>query len=37
MPPLSTPTTAVLFMIGFFVVMMGIPLLFVRPWHHAQK
>ncbi len=27
MPPLTTPATAVLFMIGFFVVMMGAPLL----------
>jgi hypothetical protein len=37
MPPLTTPTTAVVFMIGFFIVMMGIPLSFVRIGHHAPK
>jgi hypothetical protein len=26
MPPLTTPATAVLFMIAFFAVMMGVPL-----------
>ncbi len=30
MPPLTTPATAVLFMIAFFVVMMGVPLLILR-------
>jgi hypothetical protein len=34
MPPLTTPTTAVLFMIIFFAVMMGIPLLALRLGHH---
>jgi hypothetical protein len=34
MPPLSTPATAVLFMIVFFAVMMGIPLLALRLGHH---
>jgi uncharacterized membrane protein len=33
MPPLTTPATAILFMIGFFVVMTGIPLLFARQKH----
>ena len=40
MPPLTTPATAILFMVGFFVVMMGIPLLFVRRIHlvhHVPK
>jgi len=37
MPPLTTPATAILFMIGFFVVMMGIPLLVVRYEHHGPK
>jgi hypothetical protein len=34
MPPLTTPVTAVLFMIMFFAVMMGIPLLALRRGHH---
>jgi hypothetical protein len=34
MPPLTTPATAVLFMIALFVVMMGVPLLIVRLGHH---
>ena len=37
MPPLSTPATAILFMVGFFIVIMGVPLLFVgrkHPMHH---
>jgi len=37
MPPLTTPTTAILFMIGFFVVIMAIPLLFVRHDHRVPK
>ena len=35
MPPLTTPATAVIFMITFFVVMMGVPFLVVRRKHHA--
>ncbi len=34
MPPLTTPATAVLFMIMFFAVMMGFPLLLLRLAHH---
>lgn len=34
MPPLTTPATAVLFMVVFFVVMMGIPFLILRFGHH---
>jgi hypothetical protein len=34
MPPLTTPATAFLFMIGFFVVTMGIPLLIVKRKRH---
>jgi len=30
MPPLTTPATAVLFMMAFFIVMMGVPLLILR-------
>jgi hypothetical protein len=33
MPPLTTPATAVLFMIAFFVVMMG-PLFILRSARH---
>jgi hypothetical protein len=34
MPPLTTPVTAVLFMIGFFAVMMGLPLVAFWLSHH---
>jgi len=38
MPPLTTPATAILFMIAFFAVMMGVPLLAVwvnrNHWPH---
>jgi predicted transporter len=34
MPPLTTPATAILFMILFFLAMMGIPLLFLRLMRH---
>lgn len=34
MPPLTTPATAVLFMIAFFAVMMGVPLLALWLGHH---
>ena len=36
MPPLTTPATAVLFMIVFFTAMMGIPLLTLRLIHHKH-
>jgi len=36
MPPLTTPATAVLFMIAFFVVMMGVPLLTLWVGHHRS-
>jgi hypothetical protein len=36
MPPLTTPATAVLFMIAFLVVMMGVPLLILRVAHHRS-
>jgi hypothetical protein len=36
MPPLTTPATAVLFMIAFFVMMMGVPLLILRVAHHRS-
>jgi len=35
MPPLTTPATAVLFMIAFFVVMMGVPLLAIWINRHS--
>ena len=34
MPPLTTPVTAVLFMIAFFAVMMGVPLGALWVSHH---
>lgn len=37
MPPLTTPATAVVFMIMFFVVMMGAPFLVLRRKHHAPR
>jgi hypothetical protein len=37
MPPLTTPATATLFMISFFVVMVGLPLLFVWHKHYGPK
>lgn len=37
MPPLTTPTMAVVFMVVLFVAMIGIPLLFVGHRHHAPK
>jgi hypothetical protein len=36
MPPLTTPATAILFMVAFFVVMMGVPLLILRVAHHRS-
>ena len=36
MPPLTTPATAVLFMMAFFIVMMGVPLLILRAGHHRS-
>ena len=36
MPPLTTPATAILFMVTFFVVMMGAPLLILRVAHHRS-
>lgn len=36
MPPLTTPATAVLFMMAFFLVMMGVPLLILRVAHHRS-
>ena len=35
MLPLTTPATAILFMVGFFVVMTGIPLLLLRHKRHV--
>ena len=37
MPPLTTPATAVVFMIMFFVVMMGVPFLVLHRKHHAPQ
>jgi hypothetical protein len=34
MPPLTTPATAVLFMIAFFAVLMGVPLIAIWARHH---
>ncbi len=34
MPPLTTPPTAILFMIAFFVMMMGVPLFVLRLARH---
>jgi len=34
MPPLTTPASAILFMIAFFVVMMGVPLFLLRSARH---
>jgi len=34
MPPLSTPISAIPFMVMFFVLMMGIPLFVARHHHH---
>jgi hypothetical protein len=36
MPPITTPATAVLFMIAFFVMMMGVPLLILRVAQHRS-
>jgi len=36
MPPLTTPATAILFMMAFFIVMMGVPLLILRAGHHRS-
>ena len=36
MPPLTTPATAVLFMIAFFVMMMGVPRLILRVAQHRS-
>jgi hypothetical protein len=33
MPPLTTPATAIFFMILFFAAIMGIPRLFLGHWH----
>jgi hypothetical protein len=37
MPPLTTPATAIIFMIAFFPVMMGIPLMLLRHKHQGPK
>ena len=37
MPHLTTPETAVLFMVMFFVVMMGVPLFVLHRKHHAPR
>jgi len=37
MPPLTTPTTAVLFMIMFFAVIMGVPFLILRRHHRSPQ
>jgi predicted transporter len=34
MPPLTTPISAIPFMVMFFVLMMGIPLFVARHHHH---
>ena len=36
MPPLTTPATAILFMVAFFVVIMGAPLLILRVARHRS-
>jgi hypothetical protein len=36
MPPLSTPTMAIVFMIVLFVALVGFPRLFLRK-HHGTK
>jgi hypothetical protein len=36
MPPLTTPATAILFMVTFFVATMGVPLLILRLGHHRS-
>ena len=36
MPPLSTPTMAIVFMIVLFVALVGLPRLFLRK-HHGMK
>lgn len=36
MPPLSTPTTAILFMVVLFIALVGVPRLFLRK-HHGTK
>jgi hypothetical protein len=36
MPPLTTPATAILFIVVFFVVMMGAPLLILRVARHRS-
>jgi ABC-type phosphate/phosphonate transport system permease subunit len=37
MPPLTTPAAAILFMIAFFAVIMGVPLMALWISHHAHK
>ena len=37
MPPLTTPATAVVFMVMFFVVMMGVPFFVLHRKHHAPR
>ena len=37
MPPLTTPSLAILFMLAFFVVMIGIPFFLARHDHHLTK
>lgn len=36
MPPLSTPATAILFMLVLFVALVGVPRLFLRKHHDAR-
>jgi hypothetical protein len=36
MPPLTTPTMAIVFMIVLFVALVGVPRLFLRK-HHGAK
>ena len=36
MPPLSTPTAAILFMVVLFIAMVGVPRLFLHK-HHDVK
>jgi hypothetical protein len=37
MPPLTTPTAALVFMVLFFIAIMGIPLFFVRHNHRLPR
>lgn len=36
MPPLSTPAAAILVMLGLFIVLVGVPRVFLRKHHPAK-